>query len=148
MSPHLQLPSPAPVGPPPPSLAPLRPCCARRFSYSALISACGRAGRWQQAEQLFWELQQKATQDPSARPNTVTYSALISAYEKGGQLEKALAAFRQQLAACVEPDLITYSSLISACERAGAWHGTGAGGWSLGEVWGCGAPLGLGVACT
>ena len=92
-------------------------CC--RFSYSALISACGRSGRWQQAEQLFWELQAKAKKDPAARPNTVTYSALSSAYEKGGQLERALQAFRQQLEDGVEPDLITYSSLISACERAG-----------------------------
>lgn len=48
------------------------------FSYSALISACGRAGRWQQAEMLFHELQQKAQHDPNAAPNTVTYSALIS----------------------------------------------------------------------
>lgn len=230
------------------------------FSYSALISACGRAGRWQQAEALFNELRARAAQDPSSHPNTVTYSALISggkredkvgpgaavagvvwrdwaeasrlrartrtpasccpamrrlrhsslrlrqgasclppqppappliprlgllcaalevgccplpsafpapaappcppahlrppawhlqsatapsatreclclsatapppaaAYEKGGQLEKALAAFQQQLRDGVEPDLITYSSLISACERAGAWGGRAA----------------------
>lgn len=49
-----------------------------------------------------------------------------AAYEKGGQLEKALAAFQQQLRDGVEPDLITYSSLISACERAGAWGGRAA----------------------
>ena len=43
-----------------------------------------------------------------------------AAYEKGGQLGRALDAFREQLAAGVAPDLITYSSLITACERAGA----------------------------
>lgn len=53
------------------------------FSYSALISACGRAGRWQQAEALFNELRARAAQDPSSHPNTVTYSALIS----GGRRE-------------------------------------------------------------
>ena len=49
---------------------------------------------------------------------------LPAAYEKGGQLGKALDAFQQQLDAGVPPDLITYSALISACERAGGceWH--------------------------
>lgn len=42
------------------------------------------------------------------------------AYEKGGQFEKALKVFQQQLDAKVDPDLITFGSLVSACERAGA----------------------------
>lgn len=89
------------------------------FSYSAAISACGRAGKWQQAEALFNELLHRSKHDHRCRPNTVTYSALISAYEKAGLLDHALHAFRQQLDRGVEPDLITYSSLISACERQG-----------------------------
>ncbi|EFN59867.1 hypothetical protein CHLNCDRAFT_133694 [Chlorella variabilis] len=90
------------------------------FSYSALISALARAGRWQEAERYFQELAAKAQRHPDMQPNTVTYAALISAYEKGGQLDRALAAFERQLAADVAPDLITYSSLITACERAGS----------------------------
>lgn len=43
-----------------------------------------------------------------------------AAYEKGGQFEKALRTFQQQLDAKVDPDLITFSSLVSACVRAGA----------------------------
>ncbi|PSC68549.1 Pentatricopeptide repeat-containing mitochondrial [Micractinium conductrix] len=89
------------------------------FSYSALISALARAGRWQEAERYFSDLRALAERQPEMRPNTVTYAALISAYEKGGELERALSAFRQQLAEGVPPDLITYSSLVTACERAG-----------------------------
>ncbi|KAL4437444.1 hypothetical protein ABPG75_004583 [Micractinium tetrahymenae] len=89
------------------------------FSYSALISALARAGRWQEAEGYFEELRAQAQRAPDMQPNTVTFAALISAYEKGGQLGKALEAFEQQIEAGVAPDLITYSSLVTACERAG-----------------------------
>ena len=200
---------------PPPTLQP------NTFSYSALISALARAGRWQEAERYFADLlsqvragrgsvgrggaaegrcrlrrgheaggggrssSRRSTRPPppaaslpccpqadacpELAPNTVTYAALISgtnggrwfgrlrrhggvlcsrgqaashaappasrspapsppapaAYEKGGQLGKALEAFREQCEAGVAPDLITYSSLITACQRAGALRGLG-----------------------
>lgn len=48
------------------------------FSYSALISALGRVGDWQQAERYFSELLERSKDDPQLRPNTVTYAAMIS----------------------------------------------------------------------
>jgi pentatricopeptide repeat protein len=48
------------------------------FSYSALISALGRVGNWQQAEHYFNQLVERSNTDPELRPNTVTYAAMIS----------------------------------------------------------------------
>ena len=56
-------------------------------------------------------------------PNTVTYSALISAYsrhEQGTSIDKVLALYEEMASAHLQPDAITFSALISACERAGA----------------------------
>ena len=63
---------------------------ANCISYSALISACGTCGRWEQALGVFNEMSEAAKTDPECQPNTITYSALISACERGGRLDKAL----------------------------------------------------------
>jgi len=52
-------------------------------------------------------------------PDVITYSALISACEKGGQAELALKIFDDMRADGIIPNVITYSALISACEKAG-----------------------------
>lgn len=52
-------------------------------------------------------------------PNLITYSALISACEKGGKPEQALELFEAMLRRGVVPELITYNALISACEKGG-----------------------------
>ena len=54
-----------------------------------------------------------------AAPNAITYSALISACEKGGQTQMAVQYFNEMKAAGVAPNVITYSALISACEKGG-----------------------------
>ncbi|KAK9791635.1 hypothetical protein WJX73_009415 [Symbiochloris irregularis] len=51
------------------------------------------------------------------KPNTITYSSLISACERGGRLDRALEWFENMQKAGVEADLITFSALIAACER-------------------------------
>ena len=53
------------------------------------------------------------------RPNIITYNSLISACEKAGRLDQALAVFDKLLASGLDPDVITYSALISACEKVG-----------------------------
>lgn len=56
-------------------------------------------------------------------PNTVTYSALISAYsrdEHGTSIDKVMALYEEMASAHLQPDAITFSALISACERAAA----------------------------
>jgi pentatricopeptide repeat protein len=56
------------------------------------------------------------------QPISTTYTALISAYGKAGQLDKALDTFQTMLQRGCERSVITYSALISACEKAGRWE--------------------------
>lgn len=52
------------------------------ITYSSLISACEKAGRWETALQLFDEMQRDA-----CTPNTVTYNSLITACGQGESAE-------------------------------------------------------------
>ncbi len=69
---------------PPPSFPTLQ------FSYSALITALGRSGRMEEALSVFNTMQRNAKTDRESAPNTVTYSSVISACEKGGRVDLAL----------------------------------------------------------
>ena len=53
------------------------------------------------------------------QPDVITYSALITACEKGGMAERALQVFDKMLQQGLQPDVITYSALIHACKRGG-----------------------------
>jgi pentatricopeptide repeat domain-containing protein 1 len=139
------------------------------ITYSSLISACEKGGRWEAALQLFDEM----TRD-GCSPNTVTYNSLIAACGQGafswgealgaggsssflgslrtleashshaplspprpnqtqpnqtnhlsspgGLWEKAQSVFDQMQSSGCAPDVVTYTSLISAYERGGQWH--------------------------
>ena len=50
-------------------------------------------------------------------PNVTTYTALISACEKGEQPELALEIAEEMQRHDVIPNVITYRALISACEN-------------------------------
>jgi pentatricopeptide repeat domain-containing protein 1 len=56
------------------------------------------------------------------QPDVITYSALISACEKGAQWQRAMEVFKEMKTAGVKPDDITYSALISACEKGAQWQ--------------------------
>merc|ERR1711938_278624 len=86
---------------------------------SMAVSRLGRMRRgWQSAVQLL----ESAEARYGVTPNTITYNAAISACEKGGQWERALALLDAMQAAGVAPDTITYSAAISACEKGGQWE--------------------------
>lgn len=90
------------------------------FTYSAMISLLGKAGRVEDAEQLFEEMMNKANDgDQDCRPNHITFSSLLSAYTLSSQLDKALNLFHYQKSLGIHPDLITYHSLFNACEAEG-----------------------------
>ena len=48
------------------------------ITYSALISACEKAGQWEMALQLFARMHQDG-----CRPNTITFNSLIMACAQG-----------------------------------------------------------------
>ena len=55
------------------------------------------------------------------KADVYTYSAAISACEKGKQLEKALELFNRMERDRVHPNTITFNSIISACAKAGEY---------------------------
>lgn len=60
--------------------------------------------------------------DAGLQPISTTYTALISAFGKAGQLDKAMETFHTMIQQGCERSVITYSALISACEKAGKWE--------------------------
>jgi pentatricopeptide repeat protein len=56
------------------------------------------------------------------RPNVYSYSAAISACEKGCQWEQALNLLQAMPKAKIRPNVYSYSAAISACERGGQWE--------------------------
>lgn len=52
------------------------------------------------------------------RPDVTTYSAVISAFEKNGQVEEALRIFAE-LRQWQKPNVISYSASIGACGAGG-----------------------------
>ena len=58
---------------------------ANTYTFSALISALGSSGQWEKALEYFREQQKSAQDDPLCSPNTVSYSAALSACERGGR---------------------------------------------------------------
>ncbi|CAJ1424177.1 unnamed protein product [Effrenium voratum] len=79
---------------------------------STVVSACGRAARWQEAAAAWRRL------SISVVPNVVAFNALISAYDQGGQWQKAI----QALCLMQEPDIVSYNAVISACEKGAEWR--------------------------
>ena len=55
-----------------------RGCERNVITYSSLISACEKAGRWQLALELFSEMHREG-----CKPNVVTYNSLIAACAQG-----------------------------------------------------------------
>ena len=51
------------------------------------------------------------------KPNMVSYSALISACEKGKELRRAFDVFARMLRQALKPNMVSYNALISACEK-------------------------------
>ncbi|CAK0858315.1 unnamed protein product [Prorocentrum cordatum] len=64
-----------------------------------------------------------ACQQESGSHGSISYSAGISACEKGKQWQRALALLSEMWAAKLEPDVIfSYSAGISACEKGEEWQ--------------------------
>merc|ERR1711933_500087 len=55
------------------------------------------------------------------QPNVITFSAAISACEKGAQWPRVLSLFLGMQKARIQPDVITYNAAISACEKGAQW---------------------------
>merc|ERR1712048_480113 len=56
------------------------------------------------------------------QPNVISFSAAISACEKGAQWPWALSLFDGMQKARIQPDVITFNAAIHACGSAGEWQ--------------------------
>ena len=87
------------------------------FHYNSCMSACAKAGQWQDALKLLGE-----AVDDGTVPTDVTYNTAISAISKSGQWEQCLKLLGLMSEAKVRPNQISYSTAISACEVVGQWR--------------------------
>ncbi|CAK0825239.1 unnamed protein product [Prorocentrum cordatum] len=55
-------------------------------------------------------------------PDVISYSAGISACEKGEQWQRALALLSEMREMKLEPNIISYNAGISACEKREQWQ--------------------------
>ena len=88
-------------------------------TYHEVIAALARAHEWRLAERTFAEMKREF---PDARPSVRVYTSLISAYGKGGQWEKAKAAFDALLEDGTQVDTGVYNALLSAAVSAAQYR--------------------------
>ena len=83
--------------------------------------------QWRKAAEVFEEMHGQG-----CTPDVVTYTALISAYEKGGQWRRALGAFEQMRQQGCKADAIVYNAIIDASWETGViWAQRKVGGQPL-----------------
>ncbi|KAK8711474.1 hypothetical protein V6N13_146756 [Hibiscus sabdariffa] len=81
------------------------------YAFSALISAFGRSGHWDEAIKVF-----NSMKNYKLKPNLVTYNAVIDACAKGGaEFKRVVEIFDEMLRSGVHPDRITFNSLLAVC---------------------------------
>ncbi|CAL8462083.1 g1614 [Coccomyxa elongata] len=85
--------------------------------YAKLLERCGKAGRWEDAVQLFLELQAAGTEATKA-----VCLALLAALEACGQARPALQLLDALSQAGNGPDRETQVAALRVCAKAGAWN--------------------------
>eukprot|EP00913_Durusdinium_trenchii_P014804 g13883.t1 len=87
------------------------------ITYNAVISACGKASRWDWSLRLLADLQNPDT--PTA--DGITGNAAMNACAQGSQWPRALQLFQELHGYKLQPNVITCNSLLAALTRGGAW---------------------------
>ena len=64
----------------------------------------------------------ESVQGERGQRNTITYSAAISAGEKGWQMQQLLMLFESMRGERVQRNSVTYKAAISVCENGGQWQ--------------------------
>jgi pentatricopeptide repeat domain-containing protein 1 len=87
------------------------------YHYTAVISGCGRAGKWEQSLGIFSMMRQNKVE-----ANQYTFSALIHSCSEGGKPDYALRAYALMQTSGVPANLHTLTAVVGACAKAGYWE--------------------------
>lgn len=110
-------------------------------AFNALINACAKGQQWDRArgvfqvsavclcsETAFAQADALICPPPSqemeaydVEPDVVTYTSMLSAFEKGGKCNEALDMYREMQAAGVQPNVQTFSMLMASYIKGGRW---------------------------
>ncbi|OLP93841.1 Pentatricopeptide repeat-containing protein, chloroplastic [Symbiodinium microadriaticum] len=93
------------------------PPLADSMSFSAGITACDLAGRWEMGVQLFSRMHcERILRD------VLAFNAVLSSVARVGQWEPVLMLLQEMCSAEVTPDAFSRSAAISACAAGGRWE--------------------------
>ncbi|KAL6645090.1 hypothetical protein ACP70R_016698 [Stipagrostis hirtigluma subsp. patula] len=85
--------------------------------YNTMISACGKAKDWRQAEKLWRRLGEN-----SLSATLMTYDLLVSTFVQCGQYELAIAAYQEMLRHGLDPSEDIMKAIIASCTKEGNWE--------------------------
>eukprot|EP00903_Cladosiphon_okamuranus_P011015 g10404.t1 len=102
------------------------------YSATAMISAYGRVGRWEDAVGLVDSLlEERAQASPNVEPGTsaaaattattAVFNAGIMACARAGQLEEGMRLLREMWERGVSRDVQTYNTAMALCKATGEW---------------------------
>eukprot|EP00210_Caulerpa_lentillifera_P005237 g5004.t1 len=94
----------------------------REAAFTKIISICGR---WKCSEKAF-EVFEAMVEKRGLFPNTITYTALLSACIAAGDFDSAMDAFHKMKIAAItdpscQPNEVTYNRVITASEESGKY---------------------------
>ncbi|KAG1341989.1 pentatricopeptide repeat-containing protein [Cocos nucifera] len=84
--------------------------------YNTMISVCGKAKKWVEAERMWRKLRQNAF-----RGTKITYDLLISIFVQCGQTELAVDAYHEMIQNGLEPNEDIMKAIIASCTKEGNW---------------------------
>lgn len=85
--------------------------------YNTMISVCGRAKDWMQAERLW-----KRVGENSLSGTLMTYDLLVSTFVQCGQSELAIASYQEMLQNGLDPSEDIMKAIIASCTKEGKWE--------------------------
>lgn len=124
------------------------------IAYNATLGALGKAGQWEHAQRLLKDMKRAsmggggerengnnnsrfgsrlaAAREPLPPPDVYSYTSVIDACAKSGELGSALEVLEDMRRAGVSPSLVTFNTLIFRCGAGSGSSGQqGRGDWRL-----------------
>ena len=88
-----------------------------RYSYHALIAACGRVNEFEICDDLIHSMA-----DQGIEPNTRTYNIFLNLSIKSGNVDKVFSFYNKMKESSLLPDSITYDTLIRVSMNTGQYQ--------------------------